>query len=140
MQKSFSQICQNKGFISSTLYGKNMITVCNIWVIFARKQEGVTSQRVRIKNWQILFNPHYSWPTSCKKNILLFSSFAAADHKGHFRKVLTRILKFGCFSWYHTFIFENNKWNFLMQNLMLNRLAPIPNPKNEKAKSSYALF
>ena len=76
------------------------------------------------------------------KKILIpsFSSFAAANHKGHFRKVLTRILKLGCFSWYHAYIFENNKLTFSMQNLMLNRLAPISNPKTEKAKSSYALF
>ena len=31
-----------------------MITICNIWAIFARKQREVTSQRVRIKIWQIL--------------------------------------------------------------------------------------
>ena len=45
-----------------------MIIICNIWAIFARKQGGITSQRVRIKIWQILFHPHYSWSTSYKKN------------------------------------------------------------------------
>ena len=59
VQKNFSQICQNKGFISPLLSEKNMITICNIWAIIARKQGGITSQRVRIKIWQILFNPHY---------------------------------------------------------------------------------
>ena len=33
------------------------------------------------------------------------------------------------------------KWvSYLVQNLMLNRLTPVSNPKNEKAKSVYALF
>ena len=67
-KKNFSQIRQNKGFISSSLPGKNMITICNIWAIFARRQKGVTSQRIRIKIWQILFHPHYSWSISCIKN------------------------------------------------------------------------
>ena len=59
---------------------------------------------------------------------------------GHFRNILTSIFKFGCFSWCHVFIFEKNKLHILMQNLMLNRLAPISNSKNEKPKSLYALF
>ena len=59
------------------------------------------------------------------------SSFAAIDHKGHFKKILTRFFKFGCFSLYQAYIFEKNKWHFLMQNLMLSRLAPISNPANE---------
>ena len=57
-----------------------------------------------------------------------FPIFAAIDHKGHFRKILTRIFKFGCFS------------HLLKLNLMLNRLATISNPKNEKGKSSNTLF
>ena len=71
------------------------------------------------------------------KKILIptFSSFGATDHKGHFKKMLTRIFKFGCFSWYHAYIFEKNKLDFLMQNLMVNLLAPISNPKNEKGKA-----
>ena len=43
-------------------------------------------------------------------------------YKGHFRKILTGF---------------SNLVAFLMQYLMLNRLTPISNPKNEKAKSSY---
>ena len=38
--------------------GENLITFCNIWAIFSRKKCGVTRQRVRIKIWQILFDPH----------------------------------------------------------------------------------
>ena len=30
--------------------------------------------------------------------------------------------------------------SYILQNLMLNRLAPVSNPENGKAKSSYALF
>ena len=40
--------------------------------------------------------------TSCKKHFVrTFPSFAAIDHKGYFRKILTQIFKFGYFSWYH---------------------------------------
>ena len=36
--------------------------------------------------------------------IQIFSSFAAIDQKGHFRKILTRIFKFGSFYWYLHFL------------------------------------
>ena len=45
-----------------------------------------------------------------------------------------RIFKFSCFSWYYAYIFEIKKLNILIQNLMLNRLAPISNPKMKKQK------
>ena len=109
VRKNFShwaiQICQSEVFISSSFSRKNTITFCNIWDIFTRKQDGVTSQRSRIKILQMIFHPHDSWSSSCKKNLVqIFSSFAALDHKGRFRKILTRIFKFGWFSWYHTYI------------------------------------
>ena len=44
--------------------------------------------------------------------------------KGHFRKNLSGFSSLAA---------------YLMQNLMLNRLTPISNPKHEKAKSSYVL-
>ena len=44
--------------------------------------------------------------------------------KGHFRKILSGFSSLAA---------------YLMQNLMLNRLTPISNPKHEKAKSSYVL-
>ena len=69
-----------------------------------------------------------------------FSSFEAIYHKGHFRKSLTQIFKFSCFSWYHAYIFEKNELDFLMQNLMLNRLAPILSRKKEKGKLVCLLF
>ena len=71
MWKSFSrwaiQICQNQGFNSSPLSGKNTITFCNIWAIFARKQGGVTSQRAKIEVWQNLFHQHSSFQLPIKK-------------------------------------------------------------------------
>ena len=142
MRKNFShsaiQICQNQGFISSPFSEKNTIIFCNIWAIFVTKQGGVSSQRARIKTWQILFHSHDSLSTSCKKILVpAFSSFVAIDHKGHFRKILTWIFKFGCFSWYHANILEKNELGFLMKNLMLNRMAPISNPKNEKVILDY---
>ena len=71
------------------------------------------------------------------------SSFAAIDHKWHFRKTLTQIFKFGCFGSSlvpRLYLFKKNELDFLMQNLMLNRLASISNPKKEKEKSWYAIF
>ena len=69
-----------------------------------------------------------------------FSSFESIYHKGHFRKSLTQIFKFSCFSWYHAYIFEKNELDFLMQNLMLNRLAPIFNHKKEKGKACLPFY
>ena len=68
-RKISAKYVKNKGLISSSLSGKNMITICNIWAIFARKQGGVTSQRVRIKIWQILFHPHFLVNFLLKKKI-----------------------------------------------------------------------
>ena len=110
MRKNFTlwaiQICQNQSFISSTLSGKSKITFINIWAIFARKQGEVISQKVTIEIWQILVHLHDFWSASGKKNLVpVFSSFTAIDYKEHFRKILTGIFKFGCFSWYHDYIF-----------------------------------
>ena len=99
MGKNFShrtfQICQNQGSISSPLFRKNTVTFCNIWLFLPGNRAG----------WQVkglesnLTNPNAS--TSCKKYLVLtFSSFAAIDHNGRIRKMLTRIFEFGCFSWY----------------------------------------
>ena len=62
----------------------------------------------RIKIWQVLFHPHGSWSNFCKRNLTpTFSTFTGyIDHKGNFQKILTRIFRFGCFSWYHVYIFE----------------------------------
>ena len=50
------------------------------------------------------------------------------------------IFKFGYTCWYHIYIFEKIELDYLMQNLMLKGLVPILNPKNEKAKISYAFW
>ena len=127
MRKTFScwaiQIYQNQAFISSPLF--------SLWPIFTGKQGGVTTQIGRTKVWQKPISSIQFLSTSCK-NILVptFSSFKSAiDHKGHFRKSLTQIFKFSCFSWYHAYIFEKNELDFLMQNLMFNQhqFAPMLN-------------
>ena len=58
--------------------------------------------------------------------------------------MLAQIFKFGCISLYHVHIFDKKNelelLKLLMQSLMLNRLAPVSNPENEKPKSLYAFF
>ena len=89
--------------ISSHLSRKNTITLCTIWTIFGKKQGGVTNQTIKIIIWLVLFHPNDSWSTSCKK-----FWFHHIRHKGHFRKILTQIFKFGFFYWYHAYVFEKN--------------------------------
>ena len=130
-------------FISSPLSRKNTKTFCNIQDPFTRKHGGVTIQRGRIKFDKYYFIHTIPGPLStfCKKILVqIFSGFAAIYHKGHFRNILTQISKLRWFSCYHSHIFKNLKLQYLMQNLMLNRLVSILNPKNEKPKSSYDLF
>ena len=114
--------------------GKNAITFCNIWDIFTRKQGEVKSQMGRIKIWQILFHPHDSWSTSCKKTLVQICGYRSQRTflKNCNPKVqiwLSFLLPFQHFlkSWVKLIDAEN-------------RLAPISNPKNEKPKSSYPLF
>ena len=100
--------------------------------------------------YQFIANNQSSFHLRLKKNLVKHQNFsryydqccifAAVDLKGHFRKILTRIFKFDYFTWYHAYILEESELDFLMLNLMLNRLAPISNLKNENGKSSYALF
>ena len=102
--------------------------------------------RSQVKRLELKFDKSYFMHTipgqlSVKKKLVpTFSTFAAIDHKGHFRKILTRIFKFRCFSWFHTPIFEKNELDLLMQNLMLNQLTPISNSKNEKSKKLVCPF
>ena len=100
---------------------------CNIWAIFSRNRgRGVTSQRVRIKIWEILFHPHDSWSSSCKKNLIpTFSSFATTDHKGHFRKWYPGFLSLAAFLGTTPTFLKKNVLDFFMQKLILNQLAPI---------------
>ena len=81
---SYPNISKSKLYLPS-LSGKNIVTFCNIWATFSRKQGMVTSQtgvqgvgEARTKTWQILLYPHNSWSTSCKKSLVpTFSSFVA---------------------------------------------------------------
>ena len=120
------EMYQNQGFISSPL--------SSLWPTFTGKQSGVLTQSGRIKVWQKPILSTQFLSSSCKKILVpTFSNFGAIYHKGHFRKILTQIFKFTCFSSYNAYVFEKNELVFLMKNLMLNRLAPILNDKKEKA-------
>ena len=58
----------------------------------------------------------------------------------YFFLILTRSFKFGCSSGYHGQLFDKNKFNYLMQNLILNRLASVCNLKNQEQKGWCAPF
>ena len=67
-----------------------------------------------------------------------FPVFAAINHKGHFRKVLTGIFKFGWFSWYNSYIFKKVKLNYLMQNWWFDwHQYQIPRKKSQKASMHF---
>ena len=127
------QLCQNQGSISPPLSRKNTITLSNIWAIFARKQCRVTNQKVRIKIWQNFVNLQKHFGSSI---------FQFGSYKSHrtFQKNCNWIFKFGCFSCCHDYIFEINELDYLMQNLMLNQLAPISNTKKWKSKNLVCPF
>ena len=113
MRKSFSRwaikICQNQGFISSPLSGKNMTTFCNIWAIFARKNGGAGIRGLGSK-----FDKTYFIHTIPVK-IFQFYGYRL---QRTFQK---------------SFNLDFQAWLlFLMQTLMLNHLAPISNPKITK--------
>ena len=139
VRKNFSHwAIQIKAMSESRLYlfspfRENMIAFYTIWAIFGRKQGGVTGQRVRIKVWNVLFHTHDPGQPHIKKMFPALYSFGAIGHKQHFRKMLSCILKFGCFSCFSTPAFlKTNHLDIIW--LILNRLAPILNPKNENPK------
>ena len=94
--------------------------------IFGWKPAKIKGQRVRIKIWNSFFYEHGSWASSNKKK---FGSstfqFCGLGANVRFCKILTHFFKFGCFSRYHAQIFIKTSLDFPMQNLILNRLAPI---------------
>ena len=68
-----------------------------------------------------------------------FHTFQFCGYKSqkHFRTILTWIFKFGCFSRYHAYIVTPIKirtFDYLKQNLILNRLATISNSKSKNQK------
>ena len=86
----YSNISKSRLY-SFPLSRKNMITSCNIFPIFARKQIRVTDQRVRIKIWQNFVNLLKIFGS----NIFQFSSYRS---QRTFLKNFNWIFKFGCFS------------------------------------------
>ena len=97
---------------------KNTITICNISAIFARKQGRVTNQRVRIKIWQNFADlfKHFG------SNVFLFFSYRQQRNQGHFRINLTWYSSLAAFLGIVPFL---KNMSYLIQNLMLNRLAPV---------------
>ena len=82
---------------------------------FCQKTEESQVKMLESKSGKSYFIHTISGQPHVKKILIpTFSSFAATDHKGHFRRILTRIFKFGRFSWYHTYIFEKCKLDFLI--------------------------
>ena len=70
---------------------ENTIVFCIIYAILGRKHGGVTSQRVRIKIWHILFHLHSSWSNSCKQKFAS-NTFEFCGYRSQ------RIFRFG---WFH---------------------------------------
>ena len=77
-----------------------------IWLLFSKFRLFLPRNRngSQIKELESKFVKSYLIHTipsqlSVKKILIqTFSNFAATDHKGHFRKILTRTFKSGCFS------------------------------------------
>lgn len=110
--------------IFSPFSGRNKINFCQFLFIFGEKQGGAKGLRVKIK----------------KSLVPPFSIFAALDAKGHFIKTLACIFEFGCFFRNCTQTCGKKELDILIQNLMLNRLAPISISKNQIRKSLCVLF
>ena len=81
------QICQSPGPFLYPLKMKNKITFIQ-FMAFLDKKTGF-GPRLKGQLWSVV----------------------TTGHKGHFRNILTQILKFGYFSWYHTYILEKYKLN-----------------------------
>ena len=96
-----------------------------------------TGQRHKSKGQNQNLTTFCKFAKNFGSNIFQFCNYRS---QSTFEKNVYWIFKFGRFSWYCTYIFEKNEFDYLMQNLMLNRQAPISNFKNEKAKCSFALF
>ena len=95
------------------------------------KQGGVTSERIRIKIWHILFHPLLLVNFLGKKLVPTLFSFAATDHRG--------FSSLAAFSGTIPTFKKKNESDILKQNLVLNQLAPTSNPKmkNQKARAPF---
>ena len=101
------------------------------WLIFVKKRGVVTRWRIGIKIWSILLQSHNSWACFCVKSFVpALPSFAATTTKGRFFLIPTHFFKFGCFSRYHAYIFDNNKFGLPMHNLILNQFIAFCKFKN----------
>ena len=94
------QICQSPGPFLYPLKMKNKITFIQ-FMTFLDKKTGF-GPRLKGQLWSV---------ENTKSLVPQLSTFVTTGHKGHFRNILTQILKFGYFSWYHTYILEKYKLN-----------------------------
>ena len=108
------QICQSPGPFLYPLKMKNKITFIQFMAVLDKKTG--FGPRLKGQLWSV---------ENTKSLVPQLSTSVTTGHKGHFRNILTLILKFGYFSWYHTYILEKYKLNILMKNLKLNQLALI---------------
>ena len=97
--------------------------------IFGQKKGGVKGYKIRIKVWHNLYRIQQLRSTESTKILVpQLSNFAAIGAKQRFKKKS----EFGYFSRCHAHFFEKNKFHFLMQNLIVNRLTPFKIKKNNK--------
>ena len=121
-------------FYFLTLFRKKNDYIFQYLDYFCR-EIGLGHKRVKNKILQNLFHPNDSLSTSCKKILVpTFSRSQRAFHKNFNFQVWLLFLLPRLHFW------KKIELDCLMQNLMLNRLAPISNPKIKNGKSSYALF
>ena len=103
-----------------SLFREKLVTFCTIWAIFGRKRQAHKSKG-RNQNLIYPFTPARFLVNFLQRSLIrAFSSFVAIGHKGHFRKMLTWIFKFGFFSWYHACIFEKNNLAFNVASISTN--------------------
>ena len=109
-----------------TFLGKIRLAFAIFGIFLPGNSAGSQTEEVESKFDKYYFIHTINGHLPVKKNLVrIFSSFAAINHKRNFRKILTVFFKFGWFSWYNYYIFKKIKLNYLMQNLILIRLATI---------------
>ena len=116
-----------------------MITFCSILAIFCQK-EGC-GHMLKGRNQNLTYSTGVSQFLGmflCKTFCSSTSQFCGYNDQRSFFLISTHFFNFGCFSRYHAHIFDKNKFDFPMQNLILNRLVSIGKFKNQNNKAHVA--
>ena len=149
VRKKFSnwiiQICQNEGSISSLFPGKNGYFL-HCLDCFWQETGGTGAGRgSEVKGLESKFDISsfiHMIPGQLLVKRFWFQRFPVLWLQ--VTKDITQNFNPDCENWLHFLIPCFNFWKheleLLMQEFMLNQLTTILNPKNEKPKSSYALF